>query len=343
MYKQKLFTPLILTLLFFLTTTAHSQDLKLACQANDTFDNIKAITVKGIFAKVNITGHQQNNVILNGTLKAIKPEGYNIKHTVTGNTLEVMVAIPQTTASSHTGEVQLTIPDNIPVTIENTSGYATIKNVKTSSLNITSKSGKINITNSDATMTLHTVTGAIKVDQTNGNVTTKSKSGEQYIQNITGNVKAVTNSGQLNIKTITGIITAESTSGNQEYENIKGDITTKASSGNIKISIAESNILITAAKGDVQLFQTNGTLNVTTTKGNQSGTRIKLAAASSLTSTEGKIKMKLDMPKDQLAFQLQSTNSYLFALGKSKKKKLKIGKGPILLTGTSTTGSQSYY
>lgn len=343
MYKQKLFTPLILTFLFFITTTAHSQDLKLACQANATFDNIKSITVKGLFAKVNITGHQQNNVILNGTLKAIKPEGYTIKHQITGDALEVFIEIPQTTASSHTGEVQLTIPDNIPVSIENTSGYATIENINTTSLNITSKSGKINITNSNATMALHTVTGAIKVDQAKGNVTTKSKSGEQYLQNITGNVKAVTNSGQLNIKAVTGITTAESTSGNQEYENIKGDITTKASSGGIKISIAESNILITAANGDVQLFQTNGTLNINTTKGNISGTRIKLAAASTLTSTEGKIKMKFDMPKDQLAFELQSTNSFLFAQGKSKKKKLKIGNGPILLTGISTTGSQSYY
>ncbi len=125
--------------------------------------------------------------------------------------------------------------------------------------------------------------------------------------------------------------------------NIKGDITVRSISGPVKISLADGTIRIFGGMGDVQLFQTTGVLDVKTTRGNQSGTRITLTGDSRFTSTEGKIKMRFNMPKNLITYQLTSEKGYVFALGKSKKKKLNIGKGKIVVEASSTTGAQAFY
>jgi hypothetical protein len=126
-------------------------------------------------------------------------------------------------------------------------------------------------------------------------------------------------------------------------DNIKGNILAKSLSGSVKISVSEGAIKVQGSSGDVQLFQTAGVLDIKTTKGNQSGTRVSLSGNSKFSSTEGKIKMRFNMPKGSLKYQLLSEKAYIFALGKSKKKKLNIGDGSILVESSSTTGAQSYY
>ena len=108
------------------------------------------------------------------------------------------------------------------------------------------------------------------------------------------------------------------------------------------MSIAKGNIVCRSFDGDIKLFNTEGAYQVQSSTGNITGTRVKFSASSTFNSTEGNIKIQTDT-KSNLAYVLKSDNSYLRAIGKSKKKSLKIGKGDIVITGTSTSGSQAYY
>ncbi len=333
-------------LVLFFTTIVNSlkaDELKVAFEKDTIFNDISTIRVKGYYSKVLVERSSESSVRLKALLKSTKPEGYNIVINITNKVLEVVVSYPQESWSSHTGELIFYVPDSIKINIENTSGYCTINEVNAKTINVTTKSGKININKCEGNLILSSSTGNINVDEVKGSANVKTKSADLSIYRVTGDVISYSSSGMLRLDNIIGEVKTASTSGKQELDNIKGDILAKSMSGSIKISVSEGTIKILGSSGDVQLFQTTGVLDIKTTKGNQSGTRINLSGNSKFTSTEGKIKMRFDMPKGSLKYQLLSEKAYIFALGKSKKKKLNIGDGTILVESSSTTGAQSYY
>jgi hypothetical protein len=52
--------------------------------------------------------------------------------------------------------------------------------------------------------------------------------------------------------------------------------------------------------------------------------------------------MQIDNKTDELTFNMASTTSFMQVRGTSKKKKLKLGNGPIVVTAQSTTGGQVF-
>jgi hypothetical protein len=336
---------LFLTLLTFglLPLQLNAAELTTVFSTDTVFKNISLVKVKGYYAKVAIKQSSDEDVYLNGILKSDKAEGYSISTKITNTALEVWVTYPQSGWSSHTGELQFSVPETVKIQVENTSGYCTASELNLQELKFATKSGKITAKQITGLLDLQSASANIHVDQVKGNVHLKTKSGQTYINEVQGEVAVYSTSGLININKIKGSIKTESTSGKQEMEDCDGDILVKSNSGAIKISMAKGTIQVMGSSGDVQLFQTTGILQINTSKGNQTGSRIVLSGNSSFTSTEGKIKMRFDMPKEALSYQLVSENNFLFALGKSKKKKLNIGNGSIVVTGSSTTGSQSYY
>ena len=333
-------------LVLFFTTLVGSlkaDELSVAFESDTIFNNISTIRVKGFYSKVFVAKSNENRVRLRATLKSTKPEGYSIVTKITDKVLEVLVSYPHESWSSHTGELVFYVPDSINIDIENTSGYCTINEVNAKAINVVTKSGKININKCTGDYILSSATGNINVDEVKGSANVKTKSADLSIYRVTGNVISYSSSGMLRLDNITGDVKTASTSGKQEMDNIKGDILAKSMSGAIKISVSDGAIRIQGSSGDVQLFQTTGVLDIKTTKGNQSGSRINLSGNSKFTSSEGKIKMRFDMPNGSITYQLVSEKAFIFALGKSKKKKLNIGEGSILVESSSTTGAQSYY
>jgi len=331
--------------LFFVTivSSLKADELSVAFEKDTIFNNISTIRVKGYYSKVLVERSNEKSVRLRTILKSTKPEGYSVVTKVINKVLEVEVSYPQESWSSHTGELVFNVPDSIKIDIENTSGYCTINEVNAKTINVNTKSGKINVNKCKGNLIISSSSGNINVDELVGSANVKTKSADLSIYRVTGSVISYSSSGMLRLDNITGNVKTASTSGKQEMDNIKGDILAKSMSGSIKVSVSDGAIKILGSSGDVQLFQTTGVLDIKTTKGNQSGTRINLSGNSKFTSTEGKIKMRFDMPKGSLKYQLLSEKAYIFALGKSKKKKLNIGDGNVLVESSSTTGAQSYY
>ncbi len=333
-----------LVLLFTIVAgSLKADELNVAFEKDTTFNNITTIRVKGFYSKVLVEYSNEKSVRLRAMLKSTKPEGYNVVAKITNRVLEVMVNYPKESWSSHTGELVFYVPDSIKVDVENSSGYCTINEVNAKTINVATKSGKININKCTGNLVLSSTTGNVSVDEMVGSVNVKTKSSNVSVYRVTGSVISYSSSGMLRLNDIKGVVKTASTSGKQEMDNIKGDILAKSMSGSIKVSVSEGAVKIMGSSGDVQLFQTTGVLDVKTTKGNQSGTRLNLSGNSKFTTTEGKIKMRFDMPKGSLRYQLLSEKAYISALGKSKKKKLNIGEGDILVESSSTTGAQSFY
>ncbi len=333
-------------LVLFLTTLVWStkaDELLVAFEKDITFNNISTIRVKGYYSKVFVEKSNDKSVRMRALLKSTKPEGYSVETKITNDVLEVIVNYPKESWSSHTGELVFAVPDSIELVVENSSGYCTINEVDAKIINIVTKSGKINVNKCSGNLVLSSTTGNIYIDEVVGSANVKTQSSNLSIYRVRGDVISSSSSGILRLNNITGDVKTSSTSGKQEMDKINGDILAKSMSGSIKISVSEGAIKIQNSSGDVQLFQTTGVLDVKTTKGNQSGTRINLSGNSKFTSTEGKIKIKFDMSKGLLKYQLVSEKAFIFALGKSKKKKLNIGDGDILVQSSSTTGAQSYY
>ena len=332
-----------LLIILFTPYSLKAQDLSVVFEKDTAFENITTVKILGYYSKIKISKSADKKVKLHAVLKALNPDGYSINAITKNRVLELRVNFPQEGWSSHAGELTLRIPDSVNIDIQTTSGNCTIYDIAAEKINFSTKSGKITINECSGDMLLATSSGDVFLDEITGNVNIKTKTGDIQILRTKGDIITHTTLGSTSLRDITGNIKTESTSGRQDMEGIKGDIFSRSMSGIVKISTAEGDIKILGSTGDVQLFQTTGVLNIKTTRGNQSGTRINLTGNSNFTSTEGKIKMRFTTPKDKLSYQLMSEKGYVFALGKSKKKKLNIGKGDILITAETKTGAQSFY
>jgi DUF4097 and DUF4098 domain-containing protein YvlB len=324
-------------------TQTKAQSLPVVFRKDTVFENISTIKVSGYYCKINVKKAYNNKLRTKVRLRAQSPEGYGLKSTITNKALELRVVQPQKGQTAHAGELTIYIPDSVNLDIQTTSGSCTVFDIAPKKLNISTKSGKVNINICTTNLLLATISGDIFLDEVNGSVNVKTRTGDIQILRINGNVITHTNLGSTRIETIQGNVNTESTSGKQHLAHITGNILANSVTGAIKISDTEGTIRILGSKGNIQLFGTTGILDIKTSKGNQTGTKICLTGNSKFTSTEGKIKMRFCEPKKGITFQLVSQKGYLFALGKSKKKKLTIGKGDILVEATSTTGTQTFF
>ena len=330
-------------ILFFTATEVRSQELPVAFKQDTVFENISTIKISGYYSKINIKRTKDDNVRSITTLRAMNKEGYGLKAVSSNKALELTVLYPKENWTSHAGELTLYVPDSVNIDIRTTSGYCNVYDISPDKLNITTKSGKITINKCKGDILLASTSGDIFLDEITGSTNVKTKTGKIHILRTKGDVTTRSSLGNTRLENINGKIRTESTSGKQYMENIKGEIIAGTVSGFIKISYADGTIRIVGAKGDIELYQTTGILDIKTTKGNQTGTAVSLTGNSRFTSTEGKIKMRFNTPKENISYQLNSEKGFLFALGKSKKRKLSIGKGKILVEASSTTGTQSFF
>ncbi len=333
---------LILFLLLLLPLTIIAQDLEVVASASERFESVTNISVVGEFCKVNVIKGEAVSVI--GELKANKKlEGYAITFKEETGGLKINVQKPESGWTTHTGVVEITVPNGVNVDVVTTSGYITMNSIICSAISAQSKSGKIVVNNLEGKVILKSESASVKATALKGQLSILTKAGTQVVRNIDGMAHLSSDGGSISVEKVVGVLKTESTAGSQTIREVQGDVNLKTMSGVMKLSDATGNIQSLSAAGTLNLFDVSGTFNLVSTKGSIIGTRVKLEASSGFKTTEGKIKLKMNNPKEQLSFLCESENAYIVAFGKSKKKKLKMGSGAIVITGISTTGAQNYY
>lgn len=320
--------------------SSYAQDI--ADEKEGVFRGIKTVVVDADFCTLKMIGHKSNDVVFTGILKSNEnQEAYHFEILEQQDTLHIKVVKPENW-TSHWGELTLMLPLELNVEVTTQSGKVEAEGLKEVKLNIVSKSGHVFLTDLQGSTFVDTPVGNLTVNNFTGELKSRTKTGAVNIKTLKGNLDISCNKGLISISDVQGKLFVDGGTGNLEVEKAEGDITLKSTSGSTKISIASGNIICKSFNGDMKLFNTTGVYEIQTSTGNIVGTRVAVNASSTFTTTEGNIKMQLDT-KDNLMFELKSDNSFLRAMEKSKKKSLKIGKGEIVITGTSTTGSQAYY
>lgn len=331
-----------LLLLLLLPVTMQAQEMPLVAKANQSFANISSISVVGEFCKVDIKNGADIN--LTAELRAAKElEGYAIDCVEEAGSLKIEVKKPESGWTSHTGFIELTVPKGVAINVQTTSGYISLEGLSGADILAQSNSGKITANELTSNVTLKAKSASISAENIKGQLSMTTKGGENVVRNVEGAVSLYSSNGAMIIENVNGDLKTESTDGAQTIKEVKGNIYLKTKSGVMKLSNAEGTIGLLSASGTLNLFDVSGVFNLVATQGSIIGTRVKLTESSNFQTTEGKIKLKLLNPKEELTFECESEHAFIIAFGVSKKKKLKSGTGPIVLKATSMTGAQNYY
>ncbi len=316
---------------------------RLVREYNDTLTNVKSLKIDGQFSKVEVVGSTDNQLIVSGKLMSDKQDdAYQIIPENNNGDLSLSIRFPTQGWTSHSGEILIRLPEGLKLDIITTSGTIKLADVKNCDATVNSRTGNIEIANLSGNIRTSTVTAITRISNIKGNINTASKAGAQYIQDVTGEVNSSSTEGELRLTKVEGRVKTESTSGNQTMLQIQGPIVGKAVNGNIKISESSGEVVMVTFAGTMNIHNYKGVLNLQSTIGEQVGSRVTLTGSSSFKTTEGRIRMQMSNTSDELTFICKSATSFIQARGVSKKKNLKSGKGPIVITTESTTGGQVF-
>lgn len=267
------------------------------------FSRIKELRVDGKLFTVHVEGVTGNSV--KGVVKAPNKNEYFVKIKQEGDVL-ILLCEKYPAFAFASPQIILTVPQNLDITITNSSGSIGLENLRGTSLNLESTSG------------------SISVSDCSNDITCSSTSGDIKIRNVEGNKVLNASSGSISIEDSTGDVTVETTSGSISCTAISGDIKAEASSGSINFRSIE------------------GTFQVETTSGTIQGSKIFVSNHSEFKSSSGTIEIDFENPHSDLSFDLSSSSGSLIAGDKSGIGSLIVGNGEIKIKGSSQSGSQNY-
>ncbi|HSI74708.1 MAG TPA: DUF4097 family beta strand repeat-containing protein [Lunatimonas sp.] len=130
--------------------------------------------------------------------------------------------------------IHLEGPENLQISIRNTSGLVGVSQVSAGETKLSVSSGKIAAKQIKGALFLKANSGSIDARDIVGDLTCSITSGSAEISQVSGNADINANSGSLKITDIDGLVNAKLSSGNLRLENVGelGKIT--VSSGNIR-------------------------------------------------------------------------------------------------------------
>ncbi len=315
-------------------------------EKNETLAGIETLTVEGKFCRVNLVKAEGAELVLNGKLEAMaENDAYEIVVEQNGSEGHVSIVVPDDPFSSFAGELSVAVPEGRTVSVVNTSGYINVDSVSTTKVSLTTVQGRVNIKNFAGEIAVDSKNGSVTAENIEGKISVSTTKGDQTFTNVKGELGFDSPDGSVTISNCSGTIGGKTVAGLQTYTDVSGTLNIKGSAGTIKLSKVEGVINIKTLSSAVNLFETKGEFHIETTKGAIIGNKgITLTTSSDFTTTEGKINLRLTNSVDDLTFSLtsESSNASLIAKGTSKKKKLNSGKGSIVITGKTKTGSQIY-
>jgi len=241
---------------------------------NETFTEVNSIEVKGVFCKVEFIENQGSSVLLEGEILGSKRyEVPCIKYEQIGNLLKVWVEIPGNITGNLKGFLNFSIPKNVLIKVDNSSGNISVNGVGRETLMLNTASGSITISSIPCNANLRTASGSIIANLVSGDLDAKSASGSLKIVDIKGDTKVSSASGSISCIFIGGNLDASSASGSVKVENVKGSAKLSSSSGSINANLifgdlnaktTSGNLKVNDIKGLVKASSSSGTLKIQT-------------------------------------------------------------------------------
>ncbi len=272
-------------------------------------DDINSVKVNGVFCDVRIV--QKDRLVFNGMIKGDGDAGdYLIAVIQSGK--DVLIKVERKRGSNwrwndlEVAHLNLEVPGNIDLTIENSSGDIRVDGFKGQEVDITATSGDV------------------------------------FLKEVEARVQVKTTSGDLQMRYLIGDVSIRSTSGDQDFFDLNGSLKTGATSGDIEIDKVLGNLDISTTSGDTDFSHVKGSILATSTSGSIEGDYVTLTQDSRFKSTSGDISIGLENDIDEIGFDLRATSGDLEVGRIDGDDRLVIRRGSILVTGVSTSGDQTY-
>lgn len=182
-----------------------------------------------------------------------------------GDEIIVTAIIPSAgVGSSPKLDLQVDVPDNLAVTVEDPSGTADISHV--ASLRMKKGSGTTRITDMAGAVDLEASSGEKTLEKVAGAITVEDGSGTLIIRDAAGTVDIrEKSSGELTVDGAGGAVNAGRLgSGSALFRNVKGELVIDSkSSGQVRIDGVEQNVLIrSSGSGSVDVVNVKGNLTI---------------------------------------------------------------------------------
>jgi len=340
-FMKKLVTFFCLSALLGIAT--HAAPLKEVYKTTQTYKRTDSVFIEANFCKVNLTTTTVDSIIVETTIRASTTiEGFGIKNEIKNNSIYLSVTVPTAHVSTKAGEIILSVPARTNVIVNTTSGYIQPHNLKDCNVIASTSYGKILTEDVSGNYKFKTSTGLISVKNLQGELTANSKSGSIELYNVSGTITCVSDKGTISADNIKGDLSVQTNIAAQNLSNINGTLMLRTSTGLLTLKNIEGKLQTLNDDGDVWIENLKGTMNLKSLAGKLVGTGIELTKSCYFETTKGRIEMELKNTLNDLSFDLESNFGFLYIPGKSKKKKLSSGKGPIIITARSNSGPQRF-
>ncbi|MBV8520052.1 MAG: DUF4097 family beta strand repeat protein [Acidobacteria bacterium] len=189
-------------------------------------------------------------VVANGTA-CTSDEDFLPRMTLTmrksGSELHVEASIPQKTVLFGFFQARLdfsvAVPDGVPVSIDDGSGWMKVANVGPTSID--DGSGSIEVRNVHGNLTIHDESGGIDVDSVQGAVKIEDDSGEIEVKNVAGAVEIEDDSGSITVASVDSLHIPNDDSGSITVQNVRHDVLIDSdSSGSIEVTDIGGNFTV---------------------------------------------------------------------------------------------------
>ncbi len=153
--------------------------------------------------------------------------------------------------------IHLKGPENLQISIRNTSGLIGVSQVSARETKLSVSSGKINVQQVRGNLILKANSGKIEASEIEGDLSCTITSGVAEITQVSGNANINANSGSLKITDIQGLVNAKISSGNLRLENV-GEL------GQITVSSGSVRAVDCGLGGKTSLEGSSGSIDIQT-------------------------------------------------------------------------------
>ena len=161
-------------------------------------------------------------------------------------------------------DLVLNLPDNLPVTLLDSSGDTEITGI--ASLSVTDSSGDLRIAQVAGDLDVRDSSGDLRIEKASGNVKLRDSSGDVRVIDVRGDVRVEADgSGELRFERVGRNVTVDSDgSGDIRIEDVQGDARIDSDgSGDIDVhGVAGSFTLGSKGSGDVRVAEVKGAVNI---------------------------------------------------------------------------------
>jgi hypothetical protein len=321
----------------------YSGNLTEVHKSSKKYNDVKSIDVEGNFCKVVLTSSSEGFLVVKTTIEASKDiEGFGINDQLNGSNLSLAVKTPEEHVSTKSGEIVLQVPPGCTIKVKTSSGYIEAINLKDCPVDAHAIYGRISAENVSGNYKIKTGTGLISVSNLSGQLIARTSSGNIEISDIDGEATVISDKGVIEAIKIKGNFNAQTNTSAQNISNINGGLMLRTSTGELTIKDIEGHLQTINDDGNVLIENLKGTMDLKSISGNLHGEDILLTGNSKFETTKGRIDMALKNDQKELTYNMESSYGVLYIPGKSKKKKLNSGNGPILITTLSNNGAQRF-